>query len=149
MKPGGWIELQDIKMGALYSDDGSMREDNKVSEWLGFAAQGLAVFGVDLLSVVKNKQRLVDAGFVNVEERVYKLPLGVWPKDDKMKMIGLYNRGNFLDGMQAISVKPLGHGLKWTEEEIDVYLATVRKECYDSSQHVYIPFHIVTGQKPE
>lgn len=142
------MELQDIRMGALYCDDGTMREDNSVSEWLAFVAEGLAVLGVDLLTVHKNKQRLIDAGFVNVEERIYKLPLGVWPRDQKMKMVGLYNRSNFLDGLQGISVKPLGHGLKWTPEKIEVFLAGVRKEIMDSSQHAYIPFHAIIGQKP-
>lgn len=129
-------------------DDGTLRDDNKVSEWLEFVTQGLAVFNVELLGMRHNKQRLIDAGFVNVHERIYKIPLGVWPKEERMKMIGLYNRSVFADAFQGVSVKPLGTGLKWSSEQIEVYLTAVRKDIMDSSQHAYIPFHVVMGQKP-
>lgn len=129
-------------------DDGTLRDDNKVSGWLKFVTEGLAVFDVELLSIRHNKQRLIDAGFANVQERVYKIPLGAWPRNEKMKTIGLYNRSVFADAFQGVSVKPLGHGLKWTPEQIEVYLTGARKDIMDSSQHAYIPFHVVTGQKP-
>lgn len=129
-------------------DDSTLREDNKVLEWLDFITQGLAVLNVELLTMQHNKQRMIDAGFVNVQERIYKIPLGVWPKDETMKVIGMYNRSVFADAFQGVSVKPLGHGLKWTPEEIEVYLTGVRRDIMDSSQHAYVPFHAVTGQKP-
>jgi hypothetical protein len=65
-----------------------MKDDYNVEKFLRFIKEGLAVFGVDLPAVTGNAQRLRDAGFVNVEEKVFKIPLGTWPKNKTMKMIG-------------------------------------------------------------
>ncbi|KAH7128027.1 S-adenosyl-L-methionine-dependent methyltransferase [Dactylonectria estremocensis] len=148
LKPGGWIEVQELRF-VLKCDDGTLRPDSQVLGFLNNVKDGLAAFNVDLLGMEKNQQRVKDAGFVNVDEQVLKVPLGVWPRDKKMKTIGLYNRCMIYDGLHGISMGPFTRGLKWAPEEVEVYLVGVRKELMDSSQHGYIPFHVVTGQKPE
>jgi len=147
LEPDGWIELQEMRF-ELGCDDGTLRTENRVAEFFENVKKGLAAFDVDLLAMRHNKQKLIQAGFVNVEERVFKVPLGVWPKDSRLKMIGLYNRSMVHDALQGVSIKPFTHGLKWSLAEVEVYLIGVRKDLTDNSQHAYIPFHVVTGQKP-
>ncbi|KAH7312170.1 S-adenosyl-L-methionine-dependent methyltransferase [Stachybotrys elegans] len=147
LAPGAWLETQELRF-ELECDDGTLKETNQVAEFFGNVKKGLDVFGIDLLSMLRNRQRLVDAGFVNVEERVFKIPLGTWPKDERMKTIGLYNRSMVQDALQGVSIKPFIHGLGWTMEQIEVYLVGVRRDLADARQHAYIPFHVVTGQKP-
>ena len=119
-----------------------------MEKFLQFVKEGLAVFGVDLLAVTANAQRLRDAGFVNVEEKVFKIPLGIWPKNKTMKLIGLYLRTVIYDGLQGLSLGPFIKGLKWTPEEVEVFLVGVRKSLMDASTHSYLPFHVAYGQKP-
>ena len=119
-----------------------------MEKFLQFVKEGLAVFGVDLLAVTANAQRLRDAGFVNVEEKVFKIPLGIWPKNKTMKLIGLYLRTVIYDGLQGLSLGPFIKGLKWAPEEVEVFLVGVRKSLMDASTHSYLPFHVVYGQKP-
>ncbi len=76
-----------------------MPDDYVVQKWLGFVAKGLAVLGPDLLGAVKHSQYLKDAGFVNIQERVLKIPIGIWPKNSTLKMIGLYGRMMIYDGL--------------------------------------------------
>jgi len=147
LEPGAWIELQEICF-EMKCDDETLRTDNQVAGFFENVKKGLAAFDVDLLAMRHNKQKLIEAGFVNVWERVFKVPLGVWPKDPRMKTIGLYNRSMIHGALQGVSIKPFTHGLKWSPEEIEVYLIGVRKDLMDNSQHAYIPFHVVTGQKP-
>ncbi|KAH6984357.1 S-adenosyl-L-methionine-dependent methyltransferase [Ilyonectria sp. MPI-CAGE-AT-0026] len=147
LKPGGWIELQELRF-VLECDDGTVQDDNEVLNFLNNIKKGLAAFNVDLLGMRKNKQNVEEAGFVNVEEKVLKVPLGVWPRDPRMKTIGLYNRSVIYDGLHGIAMGPLTRGLKWTPEEVELYLVGVRKTLMTSNQHGYIPFHIVTAQKP-
>lgn len=45
-----------------------------------------------------------------------KVPLGVWPKDQTMKTIGLYNRIMIYDGLHGLAMGPFTRGLKWTPE---------------------------------
>ncbi|KAG4431839.1 hypothetical protein IFR05_012677 [Cadophora sp. M221] len=148
MKPGGWIEVQEMHHRA-HCDDSTMPEDYLVQEWLKFVAQGLAVLGPDLLGAVKNAQYLRDAGFVNIEERIFKIPIGTWPKNRTLKMVGFYGRTMIYDGLEGNSLGPFTRGLGWTSEEVQVFLVNVRKALMDSSVHSYLPFHVVFGQKPK
>jgi len=47
------------------------------------------------------------AGFVNVEEKVFKVPHGPWPKDRKMKLMGKYNLVHLLEGCGGLPSPPL------------------------------------------
>jgi hypothetical protein len=129
-------------------EDETMKEDYVVAKFLNLVKEGLAAFGVDLLGMAKNAQYLKDAGFVNVEEKIFKIPLGTWPKNKTLKTIGLYLRSVIYDGLQGVSLGPFTRGLKWTPQEVEVSLIAVRRALMDSSTHAYIPFHVVYGQKP-
>ncbi|KAH8687419.1 S-adenosyl-L-methionine-dependent methyltransferase [Tricladium varicosporioides] len=147
LQPGGWIELQDLEFQAK-CDDGTLKETYEVSKLFKFVTQGLAVFGVDLLGMRKNAELLREAGFINVERKIFKIPIGTWPKHKTMKTIGLYMRSSIYDGLQAITLGPFTRGLKWSVEEVELFLVQVRRELMDSSTHAYIPFHVIYGQKP-
>jgi hypothetical protein len=66
-----------------------------------------------------------------------------------MKTIGLYNRNNLVDALQAVSMAPLTRGLKWSPNEVEVFLIDVRKSLMNSAIHSYLTFHVVYGQKSE
>jgi hypothetical protein len=147
IKPGGWVELQELRF-TLQCDDNTMRPNYAVESWFLSIKEGLAALGVNLLAMEDNQARARSAGFVNVVEKVFKVPLGVWPRDKNMKMVGLYNRSCIWDGLQGISMGPLTRGLHWSPQEVEVFLVGVRKALMDASYHVYLPFHVVYGQKP-
>jgi len=131
-----------------HCDDGTMPDDYLVQKWLGFVAQGLAVLGKDLLGAVKHSQYLKDAGFVNIQERVFKIPLGLWPKNKTLQTVGLYGRQMIYDGLEGNSLGPFTRGLGWTPDEVQVFLVEVRKALMQRQVHSYLPFHVVFGQKP-
>lgn len=133
----------------LGCDDDTLKPDDPVDGFLNNVKEGLARFGVDLLAMEKNPDNVREAGFVNVEEKIFKVPVGVWPRNPKMKTVGLYNRSMIYDGLQGISMGPFTRGLKWTPEEVEVYLIGVRKALMNSSVHSYLPFHVTIGQKPK
>lgn len=148
LEPGGWIEMQEL-MFDLRCDDDSVGPQNLVADFFHHMKRGLSTFGVDLLAMRHNMKYLLDAGFVNVREIPCKVPLGPWPKDPKMKTIGIYNRSMVYDALSGVAIKPFTHGLKWSQEAIELYLVGVRKDLMDNTQHGYIPFHVVIGQKPK
>jgi hypothetical protein len=45
-------------------------------------------FGAYLDSGTRYKQQLLDAGFVDVVETIYKWPTNPWPRDPKFKEMG-------------------------------------------------------------
>jgi hypothetical protein len=125
-----------------------MPENYTLAKWLEYVRQGLEVFGIDLLGPRKNSSYLQDAKFVNIEERVFKVPIGTWPKNPTLKTIGLYNQSMIWDGLQGNSMKAFTKGLGWTAEEVEVFLIDVRESLKNRSIHSYLTFHVCYGQKP-
>lgn len=61
--------------------------------------QPLALESGNPLDIEKTmKERIDRAGFVNVQEKVVKTPLGPWPKHPVYKDAGACNRMHFLSG---------------------------------------------------
>ena len=129
-------------------DDGTMKKDSVMTKWLELLKQALQNLGPDVDRPLKLAESLRQAGFVNIEEKSFKVPIGTWPKNKTLRLIGLYLRTVLIEGLQAISLGPLTRGLKWTKEEVEVLLVDVRKCLMDSSQHTYYTFHSFYGQKP-
>jgi hypothetical protein len=50
------------------------------------------------------KDQVGRIGFVEVKEVVYKLPMGPWPKDKRLKEIGAVERMMLLEGIEAYTV---------------------------------------------
>lgn len=147
LKPGGWIELQELRF-KLFCDDDTLKPDDPVQGFLENVGKGLAAFGIDLFAMEKNPDKLREGGFVNVDEKVFKVPLGMWPLNRRMKTVGLYNRSMIYDGLQGISMGPFTRGLKWTPHEVEIYLIGIRRALLNSGVHSYLPFHVTMGQKP-
>jgi hypothetical protein len=125
-----------------------MPADYGVSEFLSNLADGFSTLGYDLLSLEKNQARLQEAGFINIKEMVWKVPVGIWPKDRLLKEVGMYNREVLSEALQGVSMGPYTRGLGWTAAQVEVFLTKVRKSLADSSVHSYYTFHVVYGQKP-
>lgn len=71
---------------------------------------------------------LEDAGFIAVTEETRPVPIGGWPRDPTLKLIGRIVGGMLTDNLEGISSALFTRNLKWTEEEMRVYLARVRKD---------------------
>lgn len=91
-------------------------------------------------------------GFQNVRAATHKCPLGVWPRDRRLRGCGLLMRTALMDGLRGLACRPLGSsagGLGWSTMQIEVFLVDVRKAVMDPTLHVYFPLHVVYAQKPE
>ncbi|KAK1959903.1 methyltransferase [Colletotrichum sublineola] len=147
LKPGGWIEFQDL-CWRMSCDDGTMAPDYSPAKMVSLIKEGMATWGLDLFAAENHPEQLKAAGFVNQVHDVKKIPLGPWPKDKELKIIGSYSRAVIYDGVQAITMRPLTRGLGWAPSEVEVFLVGVRKELMKTSSHVYSYYHSVLGQKP-
>lgn len=86
------------------------------------------------------KSRIQHHGFVNVQEKVYKVPFGNWAKNKLLKEAERVNKEQPMAGMEGYAMFLLTHfGLPkpWTPEEVQVFLAKVRKEMGTPGLHAY------------
>jgi len=147
-KPGCWVEFQDYDH-SFYSEDGSLKEESDLRQWNINLLKAFGDMGRDASPGVHLKDWITDAGFENVIHEVFKLPVGPWPKDKRLKEIGSLNLLNLLDGMEAISVAPFTRCFGWTKEKVQMLLLGVRKDVQNPRIHAIYELHVVCGQKPQ
>ncbi|KAF5573982.1 phosphoethanolamine n-methyltransferase 3 [Fusarium pseudoanthophilum] len=148
LRGGGWVEFQAI-VGVLGCDDDSIPEDSYLRKFSTMMEQGSAKFGASLTDPMRWKGWLEERGYQNVTERVFKLPFNPWPKDPRMKLLGAREMENLLSGLEAMVTRMFQKGLGWTDAEVTVFLAFLRKEIKNPRMHGYWPYYVVYAQKPK
>ncbi|KAJ4258026.1 hypothetical protein NW762_008164 [Fusarium torreyae] len=148
LKPGGWLESQEL-MGLLECDDGSLTDDNAFKVWCDELVDASQMADRPITFAASLKQWFIEAGFVDVTEKVYKIPINGWPKDPRLKKFGELWHANVAAGLQAFSYGMHGRIKGWSREQIEVNLVDVRKGLSDQSMHGYEKFYVVYGRKPE
>ncbi|KAJ4313200.1 hypothetical protein N0V84_009526 [Fusarium piperis] len=147
LKPGGWVEFQAI-VGLLGSDDDSIPEDSYLRKFSGMMESASSKFGASLTDPMKWKGWLEERGYQNVTEKVFKLPFNPWPKDPRMKILGAWEMENLLSGLEAMVTRMFQKGLGWSDAEVTVFLAFLRKEIKNPRMHGYWPYYVVYAQRP-
>ncbi|KAK3380780.1 S-adenosyl-L-methionine-dependent methyltransferase [Podospora didyma] len=148
LKPGGWIELQDID-DTLHCDDNTMinMDEYPVAQFLDISAGVWAGVGADARIAPSLGQLLETAGFNNVSCKKFKVPIGAWPRDAKLKSLGTYFRVVLEMLIPAICVTPAVMA-EWTETKADQFAVRCRQSVQDASVHSYMYFYFWQGQKP-
>lgn len=96
--------------------------------------------GRDPYLAQKCKQKVTDAGFVEVEVTVDKLPQNAWPQDQWSKVLGSYNLENIEMGIEGFSLRPFLTRLDgWDWEQLQLLLAMVRADIRNTDIHAYWP----------
>lgn len=75
LAPGGWVEMVDFAGDSLFSDDNSMQDAPHLAEWVNTLNVACHKFGKEIDVARHHKQLMIDTGFKNVREEVYKVSL--------------------------------------------------------------------------
>ena len=134
LRPGGWVEFQDFDID-YYSQDGSLTTDHALRRWLTTAYGAESITGRSLRPGKHLEKWMQDAGFQNVSVIKTPLPLGVWPKDKRLKKIGLYNWTQLWEGLEGMSLRLYIDLLGWRREELEHLLMQVRHDLRDRKIH--------------
>ncbi|ROT35342.1 S-adenosyl-L-methionine-dependent methyltransferase [Sodiomyces alkalinus F11] len=145
--PGGWAEFQDYDM-RYFSEDGSLTEKHHTKKWIDTLLGAAAKVGREPIPGVKLREWAEEAGFENVTEKVFRMPIGPWAKNPDLKQVGHINLVQVLQGLEAFSLRLFCDVEGWDEAEVTVLLANVRKELQSGAFHAQIKLHVVYGQKP-
>jgi hypothetical protein len=151
LKPGaGWLECHELDIGP-YCDDGTMPPDYALAQYAKFfveaTKQVVPPRPVDTADKIAMWMR--QAGYVDVHERIDKMPFNPWPRDPFLKQLGRDWEGHVMQGLAGWSYKMFGErGLGWTREKIEVFLIEVRKALKNRYIHAYCNVHVVYGRRP-
>ncbi|KAK0644278.1 S-adenosyl-L-methionine-dependent methyltransferase [Cercophora newfieldiana] len=148
LKPGGYIEFQELEYWPRCDDDTLTSETPYAfRDYIKYMEQGMQAFGADVYAIRSLPEELNAAGFEDVQTTTHKCPLGLWPRDKRLRLCGLFLRTAFMDGLRGVSQRPLA-AMGWTQLQIEMFLVDVRKAIMDPNIHAYFTFHVVYGRKP-
>lgn len=141
LAPGGYMESQEVYTKVFCSDK-SMPADFKLLEWTREQDKAAMLAQRPLRIANKLKTWYEQAGFVDVREDVFHVPLNPWSKDSRHNMLGKHFQENMLKGLHGWSVLLFCENLGWTEVQLEVYLAHVRNAVTDQSVHAYYKLYV-------
>ncbi|GKT41993.1 putative methyltransferase tdiE [Colletotrichum spaethianum] len=168
LTPGGYLELQDADIMPR-SDDNLLPKDAPIIQFANLLKEVSAKLGREYVEVASLKNVMIEAGFIDVEMRMYKWPHNEWPKDSRYNSapfdllsyhhlsrpdvsrtkLGFWTQENFGSALEAICMAPLTRVLGWTRDEVNIFLIDVRKDLKNKSYHAYCPVYCIVGRKPE
>ncbi|KLO99506.1 related to methyltransferase [Fusarium fujikuroi] len=131
LKPGGYIESYEPS-SRVESDDGTVQPGRRP----------FTIFEENI-----QREAMREAGFMDIEERDFKNPVGGWPKDPKYRSVGQFMQTAFEQDAQG-TVLHMATALGWAEEEITVFTSHFRREIRSPKIHSYFRQKVVWGRKP-
>ncbi|KAK1147871.1 hypothetical protein N8T08_000385 [Aspergillus melleus] len=147
LKPGGYFEVKEGDISAK-CDDGSIPKEWSLGTAEKESIRACNLLGQTLTAPEHLKQWMEEAGFVNVEERIFRLPMNTWPKDPELKEIGRYQCAQHLEAVSPFALGLLVEVLGWSREVTELFLVGVRDNIKDRSIHAYFTIRVVTGRRP-
>lgn len=119
LRPGGWFECQEVPAG-IDSDDGTLTEDYGWARWVREFRAGSSIADRQVDNGPQIKEWMREIGFVDVHEVVIKLPMNGWPKDGRLKQLGMMWQKILMEGVSGFSLRTFNRSLNQTVEEIEV-----------------------------
>lgn len=147
LKPGGYIEQLEISVN-MESDDGSLKPGDPLVQFGNLFVQAGQITGQTFTIIDSMKQGIQDAGFVNIHEQVWKVPLGTWAADPKQRELGYWTLYGFETGLEGYALATMIRVLGWSAAEVQVFLAKLRANVRDRNVHSWHYIRVVYGQKP-
>ncbi|KAI1024538.1 hypothetical protein LB503_007476 [Fusarium chuoi] len=152
VRPGGWVESLEVDI-ETHSENPKIEKDGGhiFKKWckLFFECGRQTGRTWEIARDGRQEEYMREAGFTDLFSKSWKLPVGGWPQDKKLKQIGLYN-GAFIDhSIDAFAIFPIGEILGWSEEEVTVLVSQMRKALKEPRALPYFNVRMVYGRKPE
>ncbi|KAL1981103.1 hypothetical protein VTN96DRAFT_3086 [Rasamsonia emersonii] len=148
LKPGGYFEIVEVAIWA-WSDDGSLKEDSPYIQWLTHLNQAGDKTGRKMNVAPELRRWVTDAGFEDVTEKVYVVPLGPWPKDPRLKELGKWETVVAPESVEAYGLRLYTQILGRSPEEARTQQERVKKQFRERSLHAYTKVYAVYGRKPQ
>lgn len=137
LEPGGYLEIQDYILPPR-SNDGTY-DGTSLALWAETMLAACRKIGRPMDLSHKYREWMEEAGFVEIEEKLFVWPTNTWPKVKHLKELGRWNEVNLVEGMEGFSLALMTRALGWSKEEVEVLCAKVRNDLKDRSIHAYFP----------
>ncbi|KAK5662308.1 hypothetical protein OQA88_8214 [Cercophora sp. LCS_1] len=148
-KPGGWIQSAEIDSD-YRSDDGTTDHVPCLQTWNRFFTEAGKATGAVFSVVADDLQRkaATEAGYVDVECKTFKVPMGGWALDPKLAEIGHIISAALDNDLEGYTLFLWHNVLKWPAEEYRPWIHEMRKALRNRRIHGYMFVRYVWARKP-
>ncbi|KAH6664811.1 S-adenosyl-L-methionine-dependent methyltransferase [Plectosphaerella plurivora] len=148
LRPGGWIESHESSP-VIRSDDSTLTPGGAMEQWGPVFLEGGQRTGRTFAVLEDGLQRkgMEAAGFVDIHEADYKLPIGPWARGTVHREAGRFFQAAVLQDVEG-TLTFIANVLGWSEREIAGFGAHYRSEVTDTGVHAYFSQKTVWAMKP-
>ncbi|RKK75809.1 hypothetical protein BFJ70_g17239 [Fusarium oxysporum] len=147
LEPGGWFESQEVD-GKVCCDDGTLDPNGPLAAWSNDLIVASEKLGRPAILAATLKEVFERVGFVDVQQRIFKMPINGWARDSRLREIGYLWGANILEGLGGFSYQLFNKAFERTSAQIEVSLINVRQDITNPRIHCYMPAFVVWGRKP-
>lgn len=107
LQSGGYFECHELSM-SFRSDDKTHENCESIIRWEGFWKDVGDRSGRSFTAAEDGtlEWSMESAGFTDIKTRVYKMPVGGWPKDARLKEVGLYTHAALNMDLEGLLLRP-------------------------------------------
>lgn len=149
LKPGGYIECQELTFPVKCMTPGVTAANSPFMRWSELFFEAADRTGLDAAGPRHLAPKLQQAGFVDINLKTHKWPVGKWAKGSKFKLLGRYVSEDLQDALPSLSLRLFTRILNWSRDEVEVFLAECRRESKRKDRHYYIDCLFWYAQKPQ
>ncbi len=146
MSSGGWIEFQDLLLH-LRCDDWNMPSDYVLPQIAALTLQSLKSLDFDADFVDRLPLELERAGFINIRCQTFKVPVGSWPRNEKMRYFGVMTREILVELLRPLASKPF-QSLGIPQSDLNAIISEAEDALDHIDHRLYVEFGVVYAQKP-
>lgn len=100
LKPGGWFDQLEMSI-QFRSHDGTVTDDHVLNVWSKTFIEAGERFGKTFRIADLAKGYLKEAGFINVVETKFELPVGPWSPNPHLRKLGKWNLLHCEEGIEG------------------------------------------------
>ncbi|TDZ58625.1 Secondary metabolism regulator laeA [Colletotrichum trifolii] len=150
MRPNGYIEVKEFDI-ELKSQLGPVDDGHPFKEWSRVMLEAMGKVGKVGLQCRDHglAKSLKEAGFVDIVENKFSVPIGGWANDSLLKEVGAC-AFEFMNGsLEGFGTFLLTQVMKWEYTEAVVFISQFRAAIKDAKLQPLFDLHVVYTRKPE
>ncbi|KAL5585898.1 hypothetical protein FOBRF1_015768 [Fusarium oxysporum] len=149
LKPGGWFE--DLELDIRAHSDVVTDPQHIYHRWNAVFQEAGEKMGKTFKIAIGSRMRdlMDEAGFVDVSERKFRLPMSAWASDPKLKEIGSFVQMFVDGGLEGFGLYLLTQVMGWQYDKCQVFIAEMRQALRNKKLNPYYEVTLVYGRKPE
>lgn len=141
LQPGGYVEFMEMLMVIEAIDD--TLANTVLPRWHWLITEGVRRIGREPMLALHTRQLLQDAGFVNIVEKKFAVPINPWARGDEQKVRGALMLANLLDACESITMTVCRLVWGWSLEQVEALLVDIRASLKNRNIHAYVPLYVL------